>query len=283
MRVFVTGATGFIGSVVVQDLIKARAHGARPGPFRQGCRVACCRRGRGAPGRSRGSGQPAQRRGVSGRGDPLGFIHDFSRFQEVCEADRRAIVAIGDALAGSDRPLVVTSGTGMGTAVPGQPSTEDHFDAKHPNPRAGSEIAAEAVAGRGVRVTVVRLPQVHNTEKQGLVTSAIAIAREKGVSAYVGDGLNRWPAVHVLDAAPSTGWRLKRGRTGHSRGRGRGRASPRDRGSHRPGLEDSRRLRVPSRGRRPLRLDGVLRWARHAGVERATQRGWDGTRPRRPG
>ncbi len=118
---------------------------------------------------------------------------------------------MGDALAGSDRPLVVTSGTGMGTKVPGQPSTEDHFDPNHPNPRAGSEIAAEAVAARGVRVTVVRLPQVHDTEKQGLVTPAIAVAREKGVAAYVGDGLNRWPAVHVLDAAPVYRLALEKG------------------------------------------------------------------------
>ena len=89
----------------------------------------------------------------------------------------------------------------MGTVVPGQTAIEDHFDPNHPNPRAGSEIAAEAVAAQGVRVSVVRLPQVHNTEKQGLVTPTIALSREKGVSAYIGDGLNRWPAVHVLDAA----------------------------------------------------------------------------------
>ena len=141
----------------------------------------------------------------------FGFIHDFSRFQEVCEVDRRAIETLGDALAGSDRPLVVTSGTGMGNAVPGQPATEDHFDPNHPNPRAGSELAAEAVAARGVRVSVVRLPQVHNTKKQGLVTYAIAVAREKGVAAYVGDGLNRWPAVHVLDAAPVYRLALEKG------------------------------------------------------------------------
>ena len=140
-----------------------------------------------------------------------GFIHDFSRFQEVCEVDRRAIEAIGDVLAGSDRHLVITSGTGMGSAVPGQPATEDHFDPNHPNPRAASEFAAEAVAARGVSVSVVRLPQVHNTEKQGLVTPAIAVAREKGVAAYVGDGLNRWPAVHLLDAAPVYRLALEKG------------------------------------------------------------------------
>ena len=125
--------------------------------------------------------------------------------------DRRAIEALGDALAGSRRHLVITSGTGMGSAAPGQPATEDHFDPNHPNPRAASEFAAEAVAARGVSVSVVRLPQVHNTEKQGLVTPAIAVAREKRVAAYVGDGQNRWPAVHLLDAAPVYRLALEKG------------------------------------------------------------------------
>src|SRR5262249_16710352 len=129
----------------------------------------------------------------------------------VCAADRRAIETLGDALAGSDRPLVITSGTGMGNAGPGQPATEDHFDPNHPNPRAASEFAAEAAVARGVRVSVVGLPQVHDRFQQGLVTYAIAVAREKGVSAYVGDGLNRWPAVHVLDAAPVYRLALEKG------------------------------------------------------------------------
>jgi nucleoside-diphosphate-sugar epimerase len=102
----------------------------------------------------------------------------------------------------------------MGTAAPGQPATEDHFDRNHPNPRAASEVAAESVAARGVRVSVVRLPQVHDTEKQGLVTYAIAVARAKGVSAYVGDGLNRWPAIHVLDAAPLYRLAIEKGTAG---------------------------------------------------------------------
>jgi nucleoside-diphosphate-sugar epimerase len=120
--------------------------------------------------------------------------------QEVCEVDRRAIEALGAALVGSDRPLLVTSPTGLVSAAPGRPATEPDAS-ESSSPRAASEAAADSIAAKGVRVAVVRLPQVHNTVKQGLVTYAIELARQKGVSAYVGDGHNRWPAVHVLDAA----------------------------------------------------------------------------------
>ncbi|HEY0296156.1 MAG TPA: NAD-dependent epimerase/dehydratase family protein, partial [Bordetella sp.] len=132
----------------------------------------------------------------------LAFNHDFSTFAANCEDDRRVIEALGSALAGSDRPLVVTSGTGMANAVPGQPAREDDATiSSDVIPRAASEEAAAAAAAQGVNVSVVRLPQVHDTARQGLVTPAIGIYREKGVCAYVGDGLNRWPAAHVLDVA----------------------------------------------------------------------------------
>jgi nucleoside-diphosphate-sugar epimerase len=127
--------------------------------------------------------------------------NNFSKFLDVCEKDRRAIEALGDALRGSERPLLITSGTGMGNAVPGQPATEDYFDPNHPNPRRLSEVAGTAVLERGVNVSVVRLPQVHDAVKQGLITYAVQVAREKGASAYIGEGLNRWPAAHVLDVA----------------------------------------------------------------------------------
>jgi nucleoside-diphosphate-sugar epimerase len=131
------------------------------------------------------------------------FIHDFSKFKENCEIDRRAIEALGSALADSDRLLIVTSGTGIVAPAPGHLVTEEDAANSGPNavPRVASEEAAASVAARGVRVAVVRLPQVHNREKQGLVTYAIEIAQKKGVSIFVGDGTNRWPAVHLLDAA----------------------------------------------------------------------------------
>jgi nucleoside-diphosphate-sugar epimerase len=129
------------------------------------------------------------------------FDHDFANFVANCEKDRRVIEAMGSVLKGSDRPLIITSGTGMGDAGNGQPATEDVFNKDHPNPRAASEFAGNAMLEAGVNVSVVRLSQVHDTVRQGLITPFIEISREKGVAAYVGDGRNRWPAAHVLDVA----------------------------------------------------------------------------------
>jgi len=132
----------------------------------------------------------------------LAFDHDFSKFVEICKTDWLVIEALGEVLKGSDRPLIITSGTGIGSSGPGIPATENNPPiSSKVIPRAMSEEAGVAAAERGARVIVVRLPQVHDTVKQGLVTYAIQVAREKGVSAYVGDGLNRWPAAHVLDVA----------------------------------------------------------------------------------
>ncbi|NYF77861.1 SDR family oxidoreductase [Granulicella arctica] len=201
MRIFVTGATGFIGSTIVPELINAghqvlgltRSDAGAQSLVTAGAEV---HRGDLEDLESLRSGA-AQADGVI----HCAFNHDFSNFVANCEQDRKAIEAMGDILVGSDRPLVITSGTGMGNAAPGQPATEDHFDANHPNPRRASEVAGASVAERGVNVSVVRLPQVHDTVKQGLIPYVVQVAREKGVSAYIGEGLNRWPAAHVLDVA----------------------------------------------------------------------------------
>jgi nucleoside-diphosphate-sugar epimerase len=130
----------------------------------------------------------------------LGFIHDFSKFKENCEIDKRGIEALGEVLAGTNRPLIVTTGLG-GLTAPGQIATEDNVPLPDiPFPRV-SEQTAMALLAKGVSSAVMRLPQVHNTVRQGLVSYLIAIAREKGVSAYVGDGQSRWAAAHVRDVA----------------------------------------------------------------------------------
>jgi len=206
MRVFLTGATGFIGSAIVPELINAghqvlgltRSDAGAESLIAAGAEV---HRGNLEDPGSLRSGAAKSDGVIHCAFDHSAFGNDFSKFVGVCEQDGHAIEALGDALRGSDRPLVITSGTGMGNAVPGQPGTEDYFDPNHPNPRKASEVAGASVAERGVNVLVVRLPQVHDTVKQGLITYAVKVAREKRASAYIGEGLNRWPAAHVLDVA----------------------------------------------------------------------------------
>jgi nucleoside-diphosphate-sugar epimerase len=200
MRVFVTGASGFIGSAVVRELLDS------------GHEVVGLARSNDAAAALEAVGVEVHPGAVDdldslhdGAADADGTIHlafdnSFSDYAAAIEADERAVATMGAALDGSGKPFVVTSGTLALAFSPGL-GTED--DASDPAlPRVGSEHAAIALAQRGVRSSVVRLaPCVHDETKAGLATSLIDIARQRGVSAFVGDGTNRWPGVHRLDAA----------------------------------------------------------------------------------
>ena len=201
MRVFLTGATGFIGSRIVPELIDA---GHRVLGLTRSDAGARWLEQAGAEAHRGTLEEPDSLASGAAQADAVihtAFDHDFSRFVANCEKDRRVIEAMAGALAGSDRPLIITSGTGMGSPTPGELATEGVFDRGNPNPRRLSELTGEEAAKRGVSVAVVRLPQVHDTAKQGLISPAIEIARQKGVSAYVGEGDNRWPAAHLVDVA----------------------------------------------------------------------------------
>ena len=198
MRVFVTGATGFIGLPVVEELLAAGHKILGLARSEEGAKALAAL----GAGVHRGSLEDlgSLRKGAADSDAVihLAFIHDFSKFAENCEIDGRAIEALGSVLAGSDRPLIVTGGT-AGLGRPGQVATEaDDIPPDFPFPRVSEQTA---LALTGARASVMRLPQVHDTRKQGLITYAVALAREKGVSAYVGDGRNRWAAAHVSDVA----------------------------------------------------------------------------------
>jgi nucleoside-diphosphate-sugar epimerase len=219
MRIFVTGASGFIGSAIVPELIKsghevlglARSKAGAETVARLGAKV------------HGGDLQDLQSlRNGAAESDAVihtAFIHgvtSFEQLRESCEIDRRVIRALGSVLEGSDRPLIVTSGTGAAAALPGHLGTEeDPSVSAAVFPRGATEEATTEVAAQGVRTMVVRLPpSTHGREQQGLVTGLIQIARQKGVSAYVGEGQNRWAAGHRLDAASVYVLALEKGSAG---------------------------------------------------------------------
>jgi len=214
MRIFLTGATGFIGSRIVPELLAA------------GHDVLGLTRSEAGAASLVAAGAQAHRgtledldsiRAGAVNADAVihtAFDHDFSNFVANCEKDRRVIAALGAVLKGSERPLLITSGTGIGDPGDGTPAVEDVVNLHHPNPRIASEMARQALLEDGVNVSVMRLPQVHDTVKQGLITPYIQMAREKGSVAYVGDGSNRWPAAHVLDVAKLYALAIERAQAG---------------------------------------------------------------------
>ncbi|WP_286840834.1 MULTISPECIES: SDR family oxidoreductase [Sphingobacterium] len=201
MKVFVTGATGFVGTAVVQELLGAdhkvlglaRSEESAKKLIEAGAEVHY------------GDLTDFERLKLGAKAADavihLGFVHDFGRFQEMCELDKEVIGAIGDALVGTDKPFIITSGTALFSKD--GITTEQDRSVNHPHPRIATENAADDQVAKGVRVAVIRLsPSVHGEgDKIGFVPLFIKIAREKGVSAVIGGGNNRWPAVHRLDAA----------------------------------------------------------------------------------
>ncbi|MCY1020074.1 SDR family oxidoreductase [Pyxidicoccus sp. MSG2] len=200
MRVFVTGATGFIGSAIVRELHTAghqvlglaRSDKAAELLARAGVEV------------HRGELSDLDSLTAAARACDgvihTAFIHDFSQYLANAEIDRKAVEAMAGALEGSNKPIVVTSGTAG--HPPGRTSTEKDAPRDPAGPRAASEVAVLKTAGRGVRASVVRLPpSVHGQGDHGFVPALIDIARRTGIAAFVGDGANHWPAVHRLDAA----------------------------------------------------------------------------------
>ena len=199
MRVFVTGATGFIGSSVVKELLE------------EGHQVLGLTRSDSGAATLTAAGAQVQRgdlenleslRTGAANADAVihtAFVHDFNNFQKSCDIDLQAIETIVSVLEGSNRPFLVSTGSGL---LPhGRLGTEEDAGGTH-FPRVASDHATEAAAKRGIRSAIIRLPAtVHGHGDHAFIPRIIEIAREKGVSAYVGNGENRWPAVHRLDAA----------------------------------------------------------------------------------
>lgn len=214
MHVFVTGATGFIGSAIVQELL---SHGHRvTGLARSDAAADALAVAGAAAHRGDLTDLDSLKRGAAAADAVIhtAFNHDFSRFAASCEDDRRVVDALGEALAGSGRRLVVTSGTAL---VAGSPLAVEADAPSDQHPRAASEQAVAALVERGVHACIVRLPpSVHGEGDHGFVPLLIGLARQSGLAAFVGDGSNRWPAVHRLDAAALFRLAAEKGRAGAS-------------------------------------------------------------------
>jgi len=214
MRVFVTGASGFIGTVVIKELIEA-GHNVL-GMVRSDAGAGIVKNLGAEVHRGSLEDLESLKSGVATTDGVihLAFNHDFSKFAENCATEARAVETIGEALVGTKKPFVVTSGLAM--IAPGRKATEeDPAPSSKMFPRA-SETTANSFLSKGVNVSIVRLPQVHDQYKQGLVTFLIEVAQQKGVIAYVGEGQNRWPACHKTDAARVYRLALEKGKAGRN-------------------------------------------------------------------
>lgn len=214
MRVFLTGATGFIGAQVARELVGA-GH-AVLGMARSKTGAAALA-GIGADVHHADLENLEAIRAGAAQADAVihtAFDHDFSKYVINCEQDWRVIAALGAELKGSNRPLIITSTVGIGERGKGEPAIEAVLNRDHPVPRIASELAGNDMLEAGVDVRVVRLPQVHDIVKQGLITPYIELCRHKGAAAYVEEGLNRWSAAPVADVARLFRLALEKGEAG---------------------------------------------------------------------
>jgi len=214
VRVFLTGATGFIGSHIIPELL-GRGH-----------QVLGLTRSEAGAQRLRAAGaevhhgdleQPETLAKGAAAADAVihcAFDHNFDAFVENTQKDARNIAAMGEALAGSNKPILITSGVGIGSPLHGGPATEDVFNPFHANPRIATELAGAALAAQRIDVRMVRLPQVHDTTRAGLITPLVAEARRAGAVAYLGEGTTRWAAAHIRDVAKLYVLALERGQPG---------------------------------------------------------------------
>jgi nucleoside-diphosphate-sugar epimerase len=214
MRVFLTGATGFVGSHVITELLD------------RGHQVLGLTRSDAGARRLEAAGvevhrgdleQPDTLASGAAAADAVihcAFDHNFETFFENTKKDERNIAALGEALAGTQKPILITSGVGIGTPLNGGPATEDVLNPRHANPRIATEYAGAALIARGIDVRTIRLPQVHDTTRAGLVTPLIAEARRAGAVAYLGEGQTLWSAAHVSDVAKLYVLALEKGEPG---------------------------------------------------------------------
>jgi nucleoside-diphosphate-sugar epimerase len=214
MRVFLTGATGFIGSHVIPELL-SRGHQvlglSRSDAGAQWLEAVGVEVHRGD------LEQPETLASGVAATDAVihcAFDHNFKAFLENIKKDERSIAAMGEALEGTQKPILITSGVGIGTPLKGGPATEDVLNPLHANPRIATELAAAALLARRIDVRTIRLPQVHDTTKAGLITPLVAEARRAGAMAYIEDGQTRWSAAHVSDVAKLYVLALEKGEPG---------------------------------------------------------------------